>query len=212
MILRHRAARSLSLLRRDVAHRANERRQFRAIPFQVDALCRGWATGHGHARTAFSGWTDRAWHETTAAVGADVEQHHLHALGAERTLETADAGIGRVGWQILVTGTRSSAGVAASAVSIGDGYGRQPPVIAGEPAGLVRFVGWKNLGKAHHDGWCADPREAAQFHVRAAHGPPSQLDPWWHARSRRDRACATERHADSEYDAPGPRPTDAVSG
>src|SRR6266478_5125474 len=47
-------------------------------------------------------WPDRARHKAAAAIRADVEQHALDAIGAERALIAADPRIGRVRWQILV--------------------------------------------------------------------------------------------------------------
>src|SRR6266478_9230697 len=47
-------------------------------------------------------WPDRARHKAAAAIRADVEQHALDAIGAERALVAADPRIGRVRRQILV--------------------------------------------------------------------------------------------------------------
>src|ERR1700687_1907195 len=96
-----RGARS-AVLRRNIPHPSGECGDLLARPFQMYRFggCRLFP--EANAGAPLGGGPDRPWREPAAAIGADIEQHILDALGAERALIAADARVERVGRQILV--------------------------------------------------------------------------------------------------------------
>src|ERR1700756_2161717 len=77
------AFKELPLRRRNVANLVDELAQCRAIPFQMRACSRCWPRRERYAGTMLRARPDRAWHEATAAIGADILQHGLGAMSAE---------------------------------------------------------------------------------------------------------------------------------
>jgi rhodanese-related sulfurtransferase len=93
---------ALSVFRLGVAHGLNELRQLGAIPFQADPFGRCRVVAETRARAACGDGPDRAWLESAAAVRADIGQHRLNAVRAERALVTANPGIRRMRRKVLV--------------------------------------------------------------------------------------------------------------
>src|SRR5215472_13606651 len=87
---------------RDIAEAGAECGNVCAVIFETAPLRRGWPCRQSDAGAPFVLRADRARRETAAAIRADIVQHILDALGAERALKAADAGVRRARRQILV--------------------------------------------------------------------------------------------------------------
>src|ERR1700732_1491163 len=76
----------LAVLRRNIPHPPGERGDLLARPFQMYRFGGCRLLRQANAAAPLGGGPDRPWREPAAAIGGDIEQHILDALGAERAL------------------------------------------------------------------------------------------------------------------------------
>src|SRR5580704_3471707 len=95
-------SRALPALGLDLAHPLHELGDLRPVPFERDPLGGSRLLFAADARTPFGEGSDRPRRKPAAAIGTDVEQDLVDAIGAEGALIGTDPRIARLWRQILV--------------------------------------------------------------------------------------------------------------
>jgi hypothetical protein len=93
---------SLAILGLDLPHPLDEIGDLRPVPFERDPLGGSRVFFAADARTPFGDRSNRARRKPAAAIGTDVAEDLVDAIGAEGALIAADPRIARLRRQVLV--------------------------------------------------------------------------------------------------------------